>query len=63
LLHSLVTQGLVFPEGSFVPVPFPDPVCLMELFRHKLIKALLAREKTPRPVMSLTGFWFSAMNG
>jgi hypothetical protein len=50
-LHSLVTEGLVSPEGLSVPVPCPDPVQIMELFRHKLIKALLAREKiTPRLV-------------
>jgi hypothetical protein len=50
-LHSLVTDGLVFPEGSLIPIPCPDPVRIMELFRHKLIKALLAREKiTPRLV-------------
>jgi hypothetical protein len=50
-LHSLVTDGLVSPQGSFVPVPCPDPVRIMELFRHKLVKPLLAREKiTPRLV-------------
>jgi len=50
-LHSLVTDGLVSPQGSLVPVPCPDPVRIMQLFRHKLIKALLAREKiTPRLV-------------
>jgi len=48
-LHSLVTDGLVSPEGSFVPIPCPDPVRIMELFRHKLIKALLAREKISPP--------------
>jgi hypothetical protein len=47
----LVTDGLVSPQGSLVPVPYPDPVQIMQLFRHKLIKALLAREKiTPRLV-------------
>jgi len=50
-LHSLVTDGLVSPEGSLVPIPCPDPVQMMELFRHKLVKALLAREKiSPRLV-------------
>ncbi len=50
-LHCLTTDGLVSPEGSFVPVACPDPLCLMQLFRHKLVKALLAREKiTPRMV-------------
>ena len=50
-LHSLVTDGLVSADGSFVPIPCPDPLSLMQLFRHKLVKALLAREKiTPRLV-------------
>ena len=50
-LHSLVTDGLVSPQGSFVPVPCPDPGQIMVLFRHKLIRALLARGKiTPRLV-------------
>lgn len=44
-LHSLVADGLVCADGSFVPVPFPDSVSLMPLSRHKLVKALLAREK------------------
>jgi hypothetical protein len=43
-LHSLVTDGLASPEGSFVPVACPDPVRIMQLFRHKLVKILLARE-------------------
>jgi len=30
-LHSLVTDGLVSPEGSLIPIPCPDPVCLMQL--------------------------------
>ena len=46
-LHSLVTDGLVSADGSLVPIPCPDPVRIMELFRHKLVKALLAREKIP----------------
>jgi hypothetical protein len=47
-LHSLVTDGLVSADGSLVPVPCPDPVCLMGRFRHKLIKALLGRQKILR---------------
>jgi hypothetical protein len=48
-LHSLLTDGLVSPDGSLIPVPCPDPVRIMELFRYKLVKALLGREKiTPR---------------
>jgi len=56
-LHSLVTDGLVSPEGLFVRVPCPDPVFIMQLFRHKLVKALLAREKiSPRLVEIMSGW-------
>ena len=66
-LHSLLTDGLVSPDGSLIPVPCPDPVRIMELFRHKLVKVLLAREKiSPRPV-EIMGNWihpgFSVFQG
>jgi hypothetical protein len=66
-LHSLVSEGLVSRDGSFAPVAPPDPACLVELFRHKLIRALLAREKiSPRPV-EIMGNWvhpgFSVFQG
>ena len=56
-LHSLVTDGLVSPEGSFVPVSYPDPVRIMELFRHKLVKALLAREKIAPRLVEIMQNW------
>jgi hypothetical protein len=56
-LHSLVTAGLVSPHGSFVPIPCPDPVGVMELFRHKLIKALLAREKISPRLVEIMENW------
>jgi len=66
-LHSLVSDGLVSPGGSFVPVPSPDPVCLIELFRHKLIKALLAREKISPRLVEIMQNWvhpgFSVFQG
>jgi hypothetical protein len=53
-LHSLVTEGLVSADGSFVPIRCPDPVCLMQLFRRKLVKALLRQEKiSPRLVENM----------
>jgi len=56
-LHSLVTDGLVSPNGSFIPIPCPDPVSIMQLFRHKVVKALLAREKiSPRLVEIMSGW-------
>ena len=42
-LHCLVTDGLFLPDGSFLPVPAPDPELLMRAFRHGLLKTLLAR--------------------
>jgi len=66
-LHSLVSDGLVSPGGSFVPVPSPDPVCLIGLFRHKLIKALLAREKISPRLVEIMQNWvhpgFSVFQG
>ena len=56
-LHSLVTDGLVSAEGSFVPIPCPDPVQIMELFRHKLVKALLAREKISPRLVEIMQSW------
>jgi len=56
-LHSLVSDGLVSPEGSFVPVPCPDPVYFMQLFRHKLVKALLAREKIAPRLVEIMQNW------
>jgi hypothetical protein len=56
-LHSLVTDGLVSADGSLVPILCPDPVCLMELFRHKLIRALLAREKISPHLVEIMQNW------
>jgi hypothetical protein len=66
-LHSLVSEGLVTREGSFVPVPSQDPACLIKLFRHKLVTALLAREKISPRLVEIMGNWvhpgFSVFQG
>jgi hypothetical protein len=66
-LHSLVTDGLVSADGSLVPMPCPDPVCLLQLFRHKLIRALLAREKISPRLVEIMQNWvhpgFSVFQG
>jgi hypothetical protein len=66
-LHSLVTDGLVSADGSLIPIPYPDPVCLMQLFRHKLVKALLAREKISPRLVEIMHNWvhpgFSVFQG
>jgi hypothetical protein len=53
----LVTDGLVSADGSLVPIPCPDPVRIMELFRHKLVKALLAREKISPRLVEIMRNW------
>jgi hypothetical protein len=66
-VHSLVSEGLVSPEASFVPLPSSDPACLVELFRHKLVKALLAREKISPRLVEIMENWvhpgFSVFQG
>jgi len=54
-LHCLVADGLILRDGSFLPIPRPDPVQIMLLFRHKLLKTLLAKEKIS-PSAWLTSF-------
>ena len=56
-LHSLVTDGPVFEDGSLVPIPCPDPVCLMQLFRHKLVSALRARKKISPHLVEIMQNW------
>ncbi len=57
------------PSGTslIAPVPYPDPVRIMELFRHKLVKALLAREKISPRLVEIMRNWvhpgFSVFQG
>lgn len=44
-LHAIVPDGVFLPDGTFWPVPPPDPEPLMLLFRHKLIHRLRALDK------------------
>jgi len=66
-LHCLVADGLVFPDGSFLPIPPPDPVQIMLLFRHKLLKTLLAKEKISQRLVDILLSWrhpgFSVFQG
>ena len=43
--HSIVSDGVFRPDGSFQPLPPPDSRQLMLLFRHKLLQELLRLEK------------------
>ena len=66
-LHCLLPDGLILPEGSFVSIPRPDPVQIMLLFRHKLLKTLLAEEKITQRLVDILLSWrypgFSVFQG
>ena len=55
--HCLVSDGLFLLDGSFLPVPAPDPELLMRAFRHGLLKALLAREIITEQIIELLLSW------
>jgi serine/threonine protein kinase len=59
--------GLVMPDGSFLPIPRPDPVEIMMMFRHRLLKSLLAQEKIPQRLIDILLSWrhpgFSVFQG
>jgi len=56
-LHCLVADGLVLPDGSFFPLPRPDPLQIMLLFRHKLLKILLAKQKISQKLVDILLSW------
>ena len=66
-LHCLLPDGLVLPDGAFLPIPPPDPVQIMLLFRHKLLKRLLAEEKITQRLVDILLSWrhpgFSVFQG
>jgi len=66
-LHCLVADGLALPDGSFLPIAQPGPVQIMLLFRHKLLKTLLAKEKITQRLVDILLSWrhpgFSVFQG
>jgi hypothetical protein len=44
-VHAIVTSGMFLPDGAFCGLPPPDQHQLLLLFRHKLLKQLLKRDK------------------
>jgi len=66
-VHSLVADGLLLPDGGFIPIPRPDPVQIMLLFRHKLLKSLLAEQKISHRLIDILLSWrhpgFSVFQG
>lgn len=66
-LHCIMADGLVLPDGSFSPIPRPDPLQIMLLFRHKLLKTLLAKDKISQKLVDILLSWrhpgFSVFQG
>ena len=56
-LHCLVGDGLILPDASFVPISRPDPVRIMLLFRDKLLRTLLAKERITRRLIDILFSW------
>ena len=65
--HSIVSDGVFRPDGSFRPLPPLDPQLLMLFFRHRLLQELLCLEKIhPATIEILDRFHhtgFSAFQG
>jgi hypothetical protein len=66
-VHCLAADGLLGPDGSFFPIPQPDAVEIMLLFRHRLLKSLLAKEKITQRLVDILLSWkhpgFSVFQG
>jgi hypothetical protein len=66
-VHCLAADGLLGPDGSFFPIPQPDPVQIMLLFRHRLLRSLLAQEKISDRLVEILLSWrhpgFSVFQG
>jgi len=66
-VHCLAADGLLGSDGSFFPITQPDPVEIMLLFRHRLLRTLLAKEKISNQVVEILFSWrhagFSVFQG
>ena len=66
-LHCLVSDGCFSRDGQFHPISWIDTEKLMQLFRHKLFRELLARELIPSATVDLLLSWqhpgFSVFRG
>ena len=62
-----MADGLVLSDGTFSPIPRPDPLQIMLMFRHKLLKALLAKDKISQKLVDILLSWrhpgFSVFQG
>ena len=65
--YCLAADGLLGPDGGFFPIPQPDPVQIMMLFRHRLLRSLLAKERISDRVVEILLSWrhpgFSVFQG
>jgi hypothetical protein len=63
----LAADGLLGPDGSFFPITQADPVEIMLLFRLRLLRSLLAKEKISDRVVEILLSWrhpgFSVFQG
>ena len=66
-LHCLLSDGCFSRDGQFHPISWIDTEKLMRLFRHRLFKALLARELITPAMVDLLLSWhhpgFSVFRG
>jgi len=56
-VHGLVADGVFTEQGDFVLAPQLDAEKLTELFRHKVLKMLLARGKITRERIRMMAGW------
>ena len=56
-LHILCADGLFTDDGAFVLAPKFDARKLMEIFRHKVLRMLLAKGKITRERIRLMESW------
>jgi len=56
-VHGLVADGVFTEQGDFVLAPQLDAEKLTELFRHKVLKMLLARGKITRERIRMMDGW------
>jgi hypothetical protein len=49
--HALVSDGVLTPDGEFLPLPAPDPAAVMEVFRRLFVERLHRAERLSESFM------------
>jgi Putative transposase len=49
--HALVSDGVLTPDGEFLPLPAPDPAAVMEVFRRLSLERLHRAERLSESFM------------